>query len=100
MELQPLMNQMLQGMRLPNGDRSADVTGIESAPARRPARQLAVAPVSDGPGVGFEVDHRPSGLSVTRLVDKRTGDVILQLPPEGVLRQVSAMIEALRSREA
>jgi uncharacterized FlaG/YvyC family protein len=52
-----------------------------------------------GSTVGFEVDRRSAGLAVVRLVNRSTGDVVLQLPPEGVLRHVAEVIDDIRGKE-
>jgi hypothetical protein len=64
-----------------------------------PGKAVSEALRPQGSTVSFEVDRRSAGLAVVRLVDRNTGDVVLQMPPEGVLRLVAEVIDQIRGRE-
>ena len=93
--------------RLGAGPPSRDEAGSRPSARRHGggAAQVDLRTVSRGPSrtipsaLGFVMDRRSAGLAVARLVDHRSGDVVLQLPPEGVLAMVEHVVEVIRTRE-
>ena len=60
---------------------SASIAG----PDRRPAQKLPHLVINgEGIGIQFETDNT-TGITIIRLVDLQTGDVVRQIPPEEVL---------------
>lgn len=57
---------------------------------------------SAGPGVknvGLEYSQRSDGVQVVTFIDRRTGVVISQTPPQQVLAVVDAIVAAIQRRE-
>jgi uncharacterized FlaG/YvyC family protein len=50
--------------------------------------------------VGVEMSKRSDGIQVVTFIDRRTGAVISQTPPQQVLAVVDAIMAAIHSREA
>ena len=51
-----------------------------------------------GYGVQFEISDPPGERMITRLVDRKSGEVIRQMPPEEMLRMAERIDEALAER--
>ena len=49
--------------------------------------------------VGVECSHRSDGVQVMTFIDRRTGVVISQTPPQQVLAVVDAIVTAIQQRE-
>lgn len=56
--------------------------------------------VTSAPGsVGVEFSQRSDGVQVLKFIDRRTGVVISQTPPQQVLAVVDAIVAAIQQRE-
>jgi len=64
-----------------------------------PRRPEAPPPVSRPDRVGVEISRREHGIEVLRYVDRRSGLVIHQNPPEQVLNMVTKVIESIQNKE-
>jgi hypothetical protein len=56
-------------------------------------------PVSGVENVGVEFSQRSDGVQVVTFIDRRTGVVISQTPPEQVLAVVDALVAAIQRKE-
>ncbi|HET9772304.1 MAG TPA: hypothetical protein VFS16_15525 [Acidimicrobiia bacterium] len=56
--------------------------------------------VSGVENVGVEFSQRSDGVQMLRFIDRRTGVVISQTPPEQVLAVVDALVAAIQRKEA
>ena len=70
-------------------------------PAVAAGERVAEAPkVTSGvSSVGVEFSQRSDGVQVATFIDRRTGVVISQTPPEQVLAVVDALMAAMQRRE-
>ena len=64
---------------------------------QRAAAAPGIAPPAES--VGVECSHRSDGVQVMTFVDRRTGVVISQTPPQQVLAVVDAIMSAIQRRE-
>lgn len=64
------------------------------------ARPEQPAASSDLASVGVEFSQRRDGVQVLKFIDRRTGVVISQTPPEQVLAVVDALVAAIQRKEA
>ncbi len=71
------------------------------AAGERAGGRSTAAPVIAPPAenVGVECSHRSDGVQVMTFVDRRTGVVISQTPPQQVLAVVDAIMSAIQRRE-
>ncbi|MDQ1493433.1 MAG: hypothetical protein QOJ23_5947 [Actinomycetota bacterium] len=49
--------------------------------------------------VGVEYSHRSDGVQVVTFIDRRTGVVICQTPPQQVLAVIDSLVAAIQQRE-
>ena len=57
------------------------------------------APTASVSKVGVEFSHRSDGIQVVTFIDRRTGVVICQTPPQQVLAVVDSLMAAIQRRE-
>ena len=70
-------------------------------PAVAAGERVAAAPTIEPPAknVGVECAHRSDGVQVMTFIDRRTGVVICQTPPQQVLAVVDHLMAAIQRRE-
>jgi hypothetical protein len=82
-----------------SGERVREKLKAVSGPER--VGPESVGPESVGPeSVGVEFSQRSDGVQMLKFIDRRTGVVISQTPPEQVLAVVDAIVTAIQHREA
>ena len=71
------------------------------AAGERAAERVAPPAGIEAPAknVGVECSHRSDGVQVMTFIDRRTGVVISQTPPQQVLAVVDAIVAAIHQRE-
>jgi uncharacterized FlaG/YvyC family protein len=68
-------------------------------PAVAAGERVTEAPKPSPKNVGVEWSKRSDGVQVMTFIDRRTGVVISQTPPQQVLAVVDALVAAIQQRE-
>ena len=73
-------------------------TGPPATPIRAPAERAPAAPAPEA-STEFQVQFdKESQMYLVRLVDPRTNEVVVQIPPQQVLNLVSQLLEQQRQK--